>query len=83
MPTVAVIARSNTTANPPDTTKRKRLAVDDNNDLVASKPNPVELQKLFLPSEIPTQALWGCHAGLDAIERQLRDAQCRTSLDNI
>ena len=86
MPTVAAIANSHshTTTSPPNAAKRKRLEQElgDDND-VASKPDPVELQTLFLPSEIPAQALCGCHPGLDCVERKLRDAQCRTSLDNI
>jgi hypothetical protein len=82
MPTVASITSSNHSASPPSATKRKRPDVAGDQD-VTSKPEPVELQALFLPSEISTQVLGGCHLGLDEIERQLRDAQCRTSLDHI
>ena len=85
MPTVASIVNSHhseTASSPSHMTKRKRSQAIDNDDVV-NKPDPIELQTLYLPSEILAQALHGCHTGLDCIERQLRDAQCQTSLDNI
>jgi len=85
MSTVAAIANSDlsqTMTSPSDPAKHKRSQGEDDNG-VMNKPNPIELQTLFLPPEIPTQALQGCHQGLGAIEAQLRDAQCQTSLYNI
>jgi hypothetical protein len=84
MPTVASIARSDHPAGPSHAPTCKRSEeVDANKNDVVIKPNPVELQMLFLPSKISTQALDGCHAGLDETERKLQDAQCCTSLDGI
>jgi hypothetical protein len=68
MPTVATIANSDMTTRLPNVAKRKR-SEEANDDDVASKPDPVELQRLLLPSEIPIQVLDGCHHGLGDIER--------------
>ena len=54
----------------------------DQNDL-SDKPLPVELQHLFLPSDLPPNIHVMCHLGLDGIEEQLQDAQCCSSLDDV
>lgn len=67
---------------PGPASKRKRGELplgDDDGD----KPIPIEQQKLLLPSELPSDVREACHPGLDEIERRMRDAQCRTSLDRI
>jgi hypothetical protein len=76
MLTVAsIITSSNHSASPPSATKHKRLDVASDKN-VMRKCEPVELQVLFLPSEISAKVLGRCHPGLDEIKRQLRDAQC-------
>lgn len=62
--------------------KRKRGETPDN-DNTPNKPNPIELQPLLLPSELPVSLRSACHPGLDEIERMMRDAQCRVSLGHI
>lgn len=44
---------------------------------------PIEEQPLLLPSELPINLCTACHPGLDDIERQMRDTQCRVALDQI
>jgi hypothetical protein len=70
------------TIDPAPAPKRKRGAAIDENDK-PNKPNPIELQSLLLPSELPVNLRSACYPGLEEIERKMRDAQCRTSLDRI
>ena len=72
---------SPTTTCSPNLFKCKMSEVSDNE--VASRPDPVDVQTLYVPSEIPPQVCCDCHPGLDDIRWQLRDAQCWTSLDSI
>lgn len=60
--------------------KRKRDQGDDNEP---TKVNPIELRSLFLPSELSADIRARCHPRLGEIEKQMRDAQCRTSLDYV
>ena len=89
MPPVAATANSTTLTPPPvpkATSAIKRKRGDDpvaSEDDLPDKPDPVELQALSLPSELPPNILSACHPGLDDIEQKMRDAQCRSSLDSI
>ena len=64
--------------------KRKQ---NDGSDSVenesSDKPLPVELQRLFLPSDLPLNIRAMCHPGLDTIEMQLKEAQCRSALGQV
>jgi hypothetical protein len=71
-----------TAIDPTPAPKRKRGAAINESD-TPNKPNPVELQPLLLPSELPVNLRSACYPGLEEIERKMRDAQCRTSLDRI
>ena len=77
--------QTSSASTPTQVTKRKCRAdpiASDNNDTL-EKPNPIELQVLFLPSELSIQLQSTCHPGLDEIEHKMRDAQCWSSLDHI
>jgi hypothetical protein len=64
--------------------KRKGSKPPNSDDDVPDKPDPVEKQQLFLPSALSMDENdAGCHPGLADIENSMRDAQCRTSLDQI
>jgi hypothetical protein len=81
----AVIAPTDTNKSitePTPIPKRKRVDAPGDNDK-PTKPNPVELQPLLLPSELPANVRSACYPGLEEIERKMRDAQCRVSLDRI
>ena len=49
----------------------------------SDKPLPVELQQLFLPSDLPLNICAMCHPGLDTIEMQLQEAQCQSALGQV
>ena len=89
MPSVTAAANSpsvqmSSASVPAQLSKRKcgvgPIASDDN---TPDKPNPIELQPIYLPSELSIQLRLACQPGLDDIERKMRDAQCRSSLDHI
>jgi hypothetical protein len=84
MPPATVLSpdANESVTKPTPIAKRKRGDASDDNDK-PGKPNPVELQPLLLPSELPISLLSACHPGLEEIERKMRDAQCRVSLDRI
>lgn len=66
----------------PTPTQTKRKADEaPGPDESAAKPIPVELQQLYLPSELTPTELTGCYSGLAEIEAQMREAQCHNTLD--
>lgn len=82
--TMALIAEmADTSAPTAETTVKRKHGQAQKDDDSPDKPDPIELQKLFLPSELSPSQLSGCYSGLADIEAQLRDAQCRTSLDQL
>lgn len=81
-PAIVKVTDSTPTDSATVAPKRKRGEIANDNDK-PNKPNPVELQPLLLPSELPLNLRSSCHAGLEDIERQMRDAQCRGALDHI
>lgn len=63
---------------------KRKLGDDPPGDADTHKKKvPIEDQPLLLPSELPINLRAACHPGLDDIERQMRDAQCRVALDRI
>ena len=86
MPTaLPYLATADQSITPPaGYSKRKRddgpETVDDD---LSDKPPLIELQRLFLPSDLPPNIRAMCHAGLEDIERQLREAQCCTVLGQV
>lgn len=70
-----------TISNATNATKRKHAA--NNNNDSPEKPDPVEQQRLLMPSELSAEQRASCYAGLEDIERDMRDAQCRTALDHV
>jgi hypothetical protein len=75
---------SNSSTERESSRKRKATGGSRADDDTPDKPDPVEQQLLFLPSELTTDEIdSGCHPGLADIEQGMRDAQCRTSLDQI
>lgn len=79
------LATANQSVTPPvGYSKRKRDddgSGTDNHD--PNKPPPIELQRLFLPSDLPLNIRAMCHPGLDEIEKQLREAQCSAALGQV
>jgi hypothetical protein len=63
--------------------KRKRGEEAEEENSKLNKLNPIKLQALLLPSELPLNLRSACHPGLDEIEKKMQDAQCRISLDRI
>ena len=58
-----------------------RSETDDNDS--TTKPPPVKLQCLFLPSDVPPNIHAMCHPGLNNIKEQLCKAQCGAALGQV
>ena len=73
-----------TIAPPTGYPKRKQ---DDGSEIIkndsSDKPLPIELQQLFLPSDLPPDIHASYHPGLDTIKKQLWEAQCQSALGQV
>jgi hypothetical protein len=82
-PALAVLAATSSLAAAPNPPPKRKRGEHTDDEEKPNKPHPIELQPLLLPSELSIEIRVHCHSGLDEIEKQMRDAQCRTSLDQI
>lgn len=81
--TALIAEMANSSAPTAETAAKRKHGQAQKDDDSPDKPDPIEHQKLFLPSELSASQLSGCYTGLADIEAQLRDAQCRSSLDQL
>ena len=89
MPSVTAAANSpsvqTSSASVPAQATKRKCGVDPiaSDDDTPDEPDPIELQPIFLPSELSIQLHLVCQPGLDDIKRKMWDTQCRSSLDHI